>query len=478
MKKLSFLLAAIIIAFTSASAEIKYVFLMIGDGMGVNQVFATERYLGSLNGGHGRQALTMTSFPNLGLSHTYSLSNGITDSAAGGTALSSLSKTSNGVIAMDSAGIKPLETLAEMAHKQGKPVGVVTSVSIDHATPAVFYAHVPSRKMYYEIGQQLATSGFDFFAGAWFLSPKGKKGDQRDLMEIVKENGYTVYKGLDEYKKGGINRDKVILTQTDEREAATSGSLPYAIDRTSADLTLPQITESAVDYLYKRGKEKGFFLMVEGGQIDWACHGNDGGTAVNEVKDFDNAIKVVYNFYQKHPEETIIVISADHETGGLALGNSNYHLYLNRLMTQRCSQSQLSSLLLELLNEKKGTTTFEDIKTLLKENLGFYDTIKISKKEDLALRTAFEKTMSGQSKKVNNEYFKDEIIATTAIKILNKNSKLGWTTGGHSSAAVPIFSIGPGTEILRGVMENCEISRRIAKIAKYKECTNCAKQKK
>lgn len=468
MKKRNILLAAALLAATSASAEIKYVFLMIGDGMGVNQVFATERYLGSLQGGHGREALTMTSFPNVGLSHTYSLSNGITDSAAGGSALSSLHKTANGVIAMDSTGTVAYETIAEMAHKQGKAVGVITSVSIDHATPAVFYAHVPSRNMYYEIGEQLAKSDFDFFAGAWFLNPTGKKNDRRDLLEVVKENGYTVVQGLAKGPEGLLGYDKVILTQTDAREKATSGSLPYAIDRDDSDLTLPQLTDAAVRFLENKGKDNGFFLMVEGGAIDWACHGNDGATAIQEVKDFDNSIKIAYDFFHRHPTETLIVVTADHETGGLALGNSDYTTQFRELASQQCSQAALSSIILKEINEKKKKFSMSDMKRILRENLGFYDTFKLSASQEKALEEAYRKTMAGKAGKVKNEYYDDELIASTAIGIVNRNSKVGWTTGAHSSAAVPVFSIGIGSELLRGVMQNNEISQRIAKIADYR----------
>lgn len=287
-------------------------------------------------------------------------------------------------------------------------------------------------------------------------------------MDIVKENGYTVVKGLAEGPDGLLGYEKVILTQTDEQEEATSGSLPYAIDRTETDMTLPQMTDAAIKFLDNKGKEKGFFLMVEGGAIDWACHGNDGATAMMEVKDFDNSIKIAYEFYKKHPEETLIVVSADHETGGLALGNSDYTLKFQELATQKCSQAALSKAILDELNKKKKDFSIDDMKRLLKEKLGFYDSFKISDKQEKALEDAYAKTMAGKGGKVDNEYFKDELIATTAIDIINENSKMGWTTGAHSSAAVPVFSIGEASEALRGVMQNNEISERIAKIANYK----------
>lgn len=465
MRRFNLLLALIVTAFALHADDIKYVFFMIGDGMGVNQVFATERYLGSLTSDHGREALTMTQFPNVGLSHTYSKNSGITDSAAGGTALSSFEKTCNGVIAMDSARVKPLTTIAELAKRQGKAVGIITSVSIDHATPAVFYAHVPDRGMYYEIGKQLSESDFDFFGGAWFLKPKGRNGDQTDLLEIVQDNGYTVLKGYEQYQAEGKKHDKVILTQKD----MSAGALPYAIDRNDDDLTLPQITEAAIDFLEKKGKNKGFFLMVEGGEIDWACHGNDGATALNEVKDFDNAIKVAYEFYKRHPKETLIVVTADHETGGLALGNSDYNTRFHRIDGQRCSQTKLTQIILEALNDKNEEFTFEKMKDILKENLGLFEVVPVSEPQLERLAQAYVKTISGKKTDVKSEYFTDELIAVTAIRILNESSRLGWTTGAHSSAAVPVLSIGKGSEALRGVMQNNEIPQRVAKIAKYKK---------
>lgn len=462
MKRYSWILTLIFVSILANARDIKYVFYMIGDGMGVNQVFATERYLGSLIANPGNKSLNMTQFPHLGLSHTYSKSSGVTDSAAGGTALSCFEKTVNGVIGMDSAKVVPLKSIAEMARDKNMKVGIVTSVSIDHATPAAFYAHVPDRGMYYEIGKQLATSGFDFFGGAWFLNPKGKKGNETDLRSIVEDNGYTVLKGYNDYLKNGKKHSKIILTQPN-----TSGSLPYAIDRNESDLTLAQTTQAAVDFLYNRDKRRGFFLMVEGGKIDWACHGNDGGTAINEVKDFDDAIAVVFDFYQKHPDETMIVVTADHETGGLALGNSDYSNHLERFKHQKCSQDKLSTIIIEALNDSTKNFSFEDMKLILKDNLGFFEDIIISESQYEQLAKAYVKTVAGKNADVKNEYATVELLSAIAIGILNENSKMGWTTGAHSGGAVPIFSIGRGTEKLNGVMENNEIPARMAEIAGY-----------
>lgn len=466
MKRFYLLALVVFMTLTATAKDVKYVFLMIGDGMGVNQVFSAERYLGALKEGIGREALTMTQFPNVGLSHTYSTSNGITDSAAGGTALSSCEKTSNHTIAMNSDHTAPLTTIAEMAKSRGKAVGVITSVSIDHATPAVFYAHVPDRNDYYEIGCQLPKSNFDFFGGAWFLKPKGRDKQQEDLADIVTKGGYSILKGYDSYVSEGRKHDKVILTQTDEAAKVNYKSLPYAIDRTEKDLKLEQITTAAIDFLEAKGGKNGFFLMVEGGQIDWACHSNDGATMVTEVLDFDKSIALAYEFYKKHPNETLIVVTADHETGGVSLANSGYDLYINNLSTQHCSQAGLSAKILAKLNEKKDAFTVEDMKTILKAETGLYGDVKVSEKENEKLMEAYVKTMT-EHDGVKSEYFTDEIIAATAAKIINHRSSIGWTTYGHSSGAVPIFAIGPGSEAFNRVMQNCEISSEIKRIAKY-----------
>ena len=171
--------------------------------------------------------------------------------------------------------------------------------------------------MYYEIALDLPKANFDFYAGGGFLKPTTTFDNKKapSIFPIFEEAGYTVARGYNDYKAKSQNAEKMILIQ---EEGANPSCLPYAIDRKDNDLTLAQITESAIDFLTK-GKNKGFFLMVEGGKIDWACHANDAATVFNEVKDMDNAIKVAYEFYKKHPKETLIVVTADHETGGLTL---------------------------------------------------------------------------------------------------------------------------------------------------------------
>lgn len=466
MKRLTYLMLFMLLAVVAQAQQAKYVFYFIGDGMGLNQVNTTEMYLGEKQGRIGTEPLCFASFPVAGMATTFSASNSITDSSAGGTALATGVKTYNGAIGVD-ANKERVMSVAERAKRAGKKVGVTTSVSIDHATPAAFYGHQPDRSMYYEIALQLPEAGFDFYAGSGFLKPARTfdKKDAPSIYPIFEQAGYTIARGLDEYKAKADDAGKMILMQ---KEGANSSSLPYAIDRREGDLTLAQITESAIDFL-SRDNKKGFFLMVEGGKIDWACHSNDPATMVKEVIDMDNAVRVAYEFYKKHPKETLIVITADHETGGLALGNSNYTLNLKSLDCQKQSVDLLSRALTDLRKSKGNKATWEDVKALLTERMGFWGELTPTWEQEKMLRDEFESSFV-RNKVVFEEslYSKTEPLAAVAKKVLSQMSKLGWTTGSHSAEYVPVFAVGAGSKLFMGKMDNTDIPKRIAKAAGYK----------
>ncbi|MEG0039250.1 MAG: alkaline phosphatase, partial [Bacteroides sp.] len=350
MRRLIYALAFVLISVV-ANGQAKYVFYFIGDGMGVNQVNGTEMYLAEKQGRIGTESLLFTQFPVASMATTFSATNSVTDSSAAGTALATGHKTYNGAIGLDDQKNK-ITTVAEQAKKAGKKVGVTTSVSVDHATPAAFYAHQPDRNMYYEIATDLPKANFDFYAGAGFLKPAttADKKEAPSIYPIIEEAGYTIARGVNDFKAKAPKAGKMVLIQ---EEGASTASLPYAIDSKAGDLTLTQITESAIDFLSKDAK-KGFFLMVEGGQIDWACHGNDAATTFREVQDMDNAIKVAYEFYKKHPKETLIVVTADHETGGIALGTGRYELNLKALQYQKNSIDVLSAKMGQLRKAKNN----------------------------------------------------------------------------------------------------------------------------
>ncbi|MDR0894606.1 MAG: alkaline phosphatase [Prevotellaceae bacterium] len=464
MKRFAYLLVWLLLTGTTYAQQAKYVFYFIGDGMGVNQVNATEMYLAACEGRIGTESLLFTTFPTVGIATTYSASNPITDSAAAGTALSTGVKTYNSAIAMD-VNKQELTTVAERAKRSGRRVGITTSVSVDHATPAVFYAHQPQRTMYYEIACSIPKADFDFHAGGGFLKPdqdaEGRKAPS--VYPLLEKAGYTIARGLNDFKDKEAAAGKMILIQP---EGADPASIPYAIDRRPGDLTLAEITESAISFL-TRGRDKGFFLMVEGGKIDWACHDNDPATVIHEIVDMDNAVKVAYEFYRKHPKETLIVITADHETGGLGLGTTSYELNLKALMNQKLSTDRLSIAVTDL--RKNQHASWEDVKALLTEKMGFWKELPLTWKQERALRDDYEDSFV-KNKVVFAEslYSKLEPIAATAKEIMSRIAMLGWTTGSHTAGYVPVYAIGAGSKLFAGKYDNTEIPKRIAQAGGYK----------
>jgi|UniRef100_UPI00359C9B19 alkaline phosphatase len=459
-------LLVIFLVSTVWAQQAKYVFYFIGDGMGVNQVNGTEMYLAEQEGRIGVKPLLFTTFPAGTMATTFSATNSVTDSSAAGTALATGEKTYNGAVSMDDDK-NVLSTVAERAKKAGRKVGIATSVSVDHATPAAFYAHQPNRSRYYEIALDLPKAGFDFYAGSGFLKPTttADKKEAPNVFPIIEEAGYTIARGLDEYKEKAADAKKMILIQ---KEGAEPSCLPYAIDHEEGDLTLPEITESAVSFLSK-GNKKGFFLMVEGGKIDWACHSNDPVTVFEEVIDLDNAVRVAYEFYKKHPKETLIVVTADHETGGMGLGIGKYELHLKSLLNQKQSQDLLSKAITDLRKDKAGKASWNEIKDLLTEKMGFWKELPLTWEQEKMLRDEYEQSFV-KNKVVFEEslYSRTEPLAAAARKVMSQIAMVGWTSSSHTAGYVPVFAIGAGADLFTGKMDNTEIPKRIAKAAGYK----------
>lgn len=274
-------------------------------------------------------------------------------------------------------------------------------------------------------------------------------------------------RGVEEYQAKRAEAGKMILMQRDG-EKVDASCLPYAIDRKEGDLTLKQITESAIDFLMKDGGKKGFFLMVEGGKIDWSCHGNDAATTVREVMDMDEAVKVAYEFYKKHPKETLIVVTADHETGGLGLGTSKYELHLSNLIQQQESADALSRSITNLRRQRR-IYTWEDMKEFLGEKMGFWKSVPLNWEQERLLRDAFEDSFVRNNVKFEESlYSKTEPLAAAAKQVMSQVALLGWTTTNHSAGYVPVFAIGAGASAFSGKMDNTDIPKRIAKAGGYK----------
>lgn len=205
--------------------------------------------------------------------------------------------------------------------------------------------------------------------------------------------------------------------------------------------------------------------MVEGGKIDWSSHANDGATTLQEVLDFYKTIQVAYEFYQKHPKETLIVVTADHETGGLAIGNGSSTLNTKILIHQKVSQGALSALIGKLRKDKPNAS-WEDVKSLITENTGLWANVKVSDKDEKELLKAYEKSfVNHESETSKSLYANDDKIASLSISILNRLASLGWASGNHSAAYVPVYTIGEGAELFNHKMDNTDISKKIAQAA-------------
>jgi alkaline phosphatase len=454
--------AAMFLFAQSVCGQAKYVFYFIGDGMGVNIVNATEVYLSAMNGERGSASLLMTQFPVASVSTTFSADADVTDSAASGTALSTGKKTNNGVIGLDPE-YNRLETIAEKAKKTGRKVGIASTVPINHATPAAFYGHQKNRDMYYEIAQDLLTSDFDFFGGAGFYNRDNfyDKSKAPDIYPLIEQAGYTVAKGYDDFKTNVGKSKKVVLVQKNWEEA---GAIPYAIDR-KGELSLKQITEAAIDVLMRDNK-KGFFLMLEGGRIDWAAHGNDAATVVREVIDMDEAIKVAYEFYKEHPKETLIIITADHDTGGITAGAGRFNI--RSLQYQKQSQDELTTLINDLRVSRNGRVSWDEIKNLLTEALGFWKEVPLKWEQEKMLRDAYEETLAKKRDvKDKNLYAENSLLAAKAKQVMNEAAYIHWGTTSHSGGYVPVFAIGAGQHLFTHKMDNTDIPLKIIKIAGY-----------
>ena len=322
MKKIALfaLLALIPILSTAQEQKAKYVFYFIGDGMGFNHVSLAEYWLGYTQGVFDSRPLSFSQFPVLGWAVTHSESNLITDSAAAGTALSTGTKTKNGMLgtAPDSSA---LESIAYKIHDAGYKVGISSTVGINHATPGAFYAHRKDRNDYYEISLEIPESGFEFFAGSGILDFNGKKGDLEDIDKVLEREGYDVCYGLGELETSDDESGVVVIPASQRKSEALNYEIEHEDD--AKEDRLGEVLEAAIEYL---GDDEPFFIMCEGGEIDWAAHDNNVTEMIDAISRFNEAVSVAYDFYLEHPDETLIIVTADHETGGITIGSNKGYM--------------------------------------------------------------------------------------------------------------------------------------------------------
>lgn len=285
-----------------SEATPKNIILLIGDGMGYAHFYA------GLTANRGK--LHIQNMKYMGMAKTHSSDNYTTDSAASGTALASGEKTNNGVIGLDKDG-NSIPSILEQAKAQGRATGLVSTSAITHATPASFIAHQPKRSMYEEIAADFMTGDVDVFIGGgadFFV----KRTDERNLVNELKEQGYVVTKNLKEARSTKEGKLAVLTAPKHNPRYHQRGDL------------LPDATKKAVQVLDKNSEE-GFFLMVEGSQIDWGGHQNDISYVIEEMLDFDRAVGEALKFAAADGN-TLVIVTADHETGGLNLADGNEDL--------------------------------------------------------------------------------------------------------------------------------------------------------
>ena len=482
MKKLLLIALALVLALgTTALAEDaatpKYVFMFIGDGMGNPQVTATQYYLGATQNPDAAiptpEQLSFTEFEALGLVTTYDASSFCPDSASTATSMASGQKTLSGVINYDVDLKDSFKLITEYAKEAGKKVGVITSVSLDHATPAAYYAKVPSRSQYYDIAVQgLTGTTLDYLAGGSFLKMDGDDGEQENLLDIAAANGWTLANTNDDIRALDAESGRVLAI---EPNVADSQSIHYEIDRVRREaegediLALSDYVEAGIRVL---DNENGFFMMCEGGKIDWSGHANDAATSIHETIAFSDAVQVAVDFAEEHPDETLIIVTADHETGGMTIGfaTTAYDTHFDYLTSQKISFTEFDDVIATL---RESGATFEDALAEIEAYYGLTteegQDLTLTDADVEALKAAFELSMLPEEERVIGEeeallYGGYEPLSMAVSHIINNKAGLSYTSYAHTGLQIPVYAQGVGAETFSGLYDNTDIFNKTMKV--------------
>jgi len=454
----------------------KYVFLFIGDGMSYPQFQAASDYLGALadTGSDdildGNVPLTFMNFPVAGSAVTYDSSSFCPDSASTATSLSTGYKTYSGTINMDETATVSYETISEKLHAQlGWKVGVISSVNLNHATPAAFYAHQAKRSNYYEIGQELVASNFEYFAGGGLLKPTGPDKDKTSLYDLAADAGYKVVMTQAEAEAVTSADGKVLII---DEHLADSDAFAYENDRAEGDWALSDYVKKGIEVL---DNDTGFFLMVEGGKIDWACHANDAGSTIADTIALSDAVDEAVAFAQQHPDETLILVTGDHETGGLTIGyaGTDYDTFLTNLEHQKISYAKFDSDY--VAKYKENNTSFDEVMKDVTALFGLKtegaedDTLVLTAYELDKLKAAYEATMDADRADADpaNQaeyvlYGSYEPLSVTITHILNNKSGVNFASYAHTGLPVAVFAQGSGQDLFEGLYDNTQVYHKLA----------------
>ncbi|MCS7151168.1 MAG: alkaline phosphatase [Endomicrobia bacterium] len=400
--------------------EVKNLILMIGDGMGLAITDLARIIIVGKD-----QYLNFEKFPVVGIVKTYSDESLVTDSAAAATAMSCGVKTKNSFLGLTTDGVV-VENLVEKIKKTGRTVGLVTTVTITHATPAGFAVHINSRDEKQVAKQYVELKNVDvLLGGGRYLSVYTK--------EFINA-GYTVVTTRDEL----LSLDTKLVTKL--TGLFNDIDSVYYIDKNFLQRddipSLSELSKTAIEVLSKN--KKGFFLLIEAGRIDWACHDNDAATAINEIKEFDDAVAMVVETIKQKKllQDTLIIITSDHETGGLSLGTGEYRFYPEKISKQKISIKKIGE---ELKGQPK-----EIIIQKFEEYTGIAD---LTEEEILQISKGNRKEIS---------------------RIISSRAEIGWSTSVHSGMSVPIYAMGKNSEIFSGVYDNTDIFKKIIQVMNLK----------
>ena len=449
----------------ASKPQVKYVFYFIGDGMGVNEVAGTNVY----NGANGVETVNFSQFPVVNFITTVSANSLVTDSSAAGTALATGTKINNSALGQEPDGT-PTPNLTEWAHAAGFGTGVATSVGVNHATPASFVAHSEKRGNYEEIALQMIDSPVDFMAGATFLTQSSTGHDAAYFEHKADSAGIAVYKGSGAIADIDLNAPRIVCLSAKEED-----SLPYAIDRKGDDTQLADFTDAGIRYLEARYGKKGFFLMIEGGKVDYAGHANDAATCFQEVNDMAKSVDLALAFLARHPKETLILITADHETGGLMLGSGRYEMHPERLAGQHASVDALTDLFRDAFfpeDKPFKTPSWDAVKVFFTEQLGLWGEVEVNERTEQELKDVYDRTFSkGGDRNLSEEnlYSVNYRLVADVIRALDRAAGYQWSFGSHSGSPVGLYVTGACAEEFNTVKDNAEIAPMIAKLAGYKK---------
>ncbi|MHC0037682.1 alkaline phosphatase [Pseudoneobacillus sp. C159] len=356
----------------------------------------------------------------VGMHRTYSSNSEITDSAAAGTAFATGVKTNNGMISTSPDG-KKLKTILEAAEENGKATGLVATSTITHATPAVFASHVASRVNEADIAPQLIDNDVEVILGG------GKKYFPDSILKEATGNGYDIISNKSELKKAKQSTKLIGLFAVD--------ALAPELDRdTTEQPSLEEMTKSALEVLQK--DKDGFFLMVEGSQIDWAGHAHDAAWAMKDTEAFEQALAAVLEFAKKD-KNTLVVVAGDHDTGGMSVGGYGHReVKLKILRKVTATGGRMAS---------KLDSTRSNIKEVVKQ----YTTLDLKDAEVQKIKAASNPDIA-----IN--------------QVISERASVGWTSSNHTGVDVPLYAFGPGSDLFKGLHENTDIPVLMAQAMKMK----------